>query len=85
MPNVFENYWTQQQLCHIFDRTLTTIWNWRKNKELPFENFGSEKMPIVRFKKTAVRRWARKHGLGLVHDPDSILGKRIRLNKGKKL
>ena len=72
MPNIFEDYWTTQDLCHIFDRSLSTIWNWRKEKGLPFNDFGTVKKEIIRFRKSAVRRWAKKKGFAFVNDPADL-------------
>ena len=77
MPDIFKDYWTTSDLCHIFDRSVATIWNWRTGKELPFENFGSEKHPIIRFKKNAIRRWSKKNSFALVRDPDDLMEKKV--------
>jgi len=59
---------TTKQISMMFDITTMTIYNWRKEKKLPFTHLEGGVKPPVRYDEGAVLYWAEAHGIPIVNE-----------------
>lgn len=61
----FNNLWTTQDLCRLFDCTPQTITNWRNRRNLPAIIIPGGMKPTVRFVPEAILAWAKANQVGV--------------------
>lgn len=57
---------TTKQISKMFAVTTMTIYNWRKNKNMPFSHLEGGEKPPVRYDEGAVMHWAESQGIAIM-------------------
>lgn len=59
---------TTIQVAYAFGVTTMTIYNWRRNRNLPSFHLDGGPKPPIRFDEGAILYWAEVHGVPIVHE-----------------
>ena len=61
-PRKNENLLTLSEVATLFKRTTVTIYLWREKLGFPFVRFPSKSRDIILYRKSDIKKWAKKHG-----------------------